>query len=397
MIIWKYQIGDVVHDDNRHFVITDRKIEEKIYSNTNKKYKYKMYQYTCFKCGWSDGWIEESNLTKGRRCRCCTGQIAVKGINTLGDKRPDLIQYFENHEDAFCVLPRTDNVKVNIICPLCKNKIKITPDHLTTRGFTCRKCGDGFSYPEKFLYNLLQQVNASFITQLNSSHFSWVGSFRYDFYLCDYNCIIETHGRQHYENIQEAELKIIQKNDKNKKELAEKNSIDYIVLDCRESSVNWIKNSICNSELSSFFNLSNVNWQECHQHSIHSLVKVVSDCWNEHQEWSTQNICNYVGLKKTTVVKYLKQAKELGWCDYSTELSYQRRRISISRGNSIPIKVYKDGCFLFTYPSATKLANDSKDLLGVRLTVSSIRDVCRGICKTYKGYYFEDTTEVNYV
>lgn len=394
MAIWKYQVGDIIQDDKRHFRITDRKIEEKIYNNKNKKYKYKMYKYQCFKCGWDEGWIEEGNLIKGHQCRCCIGQIVVKGINTLGDKRPDLIQYFENCEDAFCVLPRTDNRKVNIICPLCNNKIEITPDHLTTRGFTCRKCSDGFSYPEKFIYNLLQQINVRFITQLNNSHFDWVGNFRYDFYLSDYNCIIETHGGQHYGSIKEEELKKIQDNDKNKKELAEKNGVNYVVLDCRESTIDWIKNSVNNSLLLSLFDLSNINWQECHERSINSLVRVVSDCWNEHRDWSTKIICDYVGLKKSTVVKYLKQAKELGWCDYSTELSYQRRECSAFRNNSIPINVYKDGRFLFTYPSAAKLANDSKDLLGVELNITSIREVCRGVCKAHKGYYFKDVKEL---
>lgn len=394
MVIWKYQIGNIIQDDKRHFIITNRKIEEKIYHNKNKKYKYKMYKYQCFKCGWTEGWIEESNLTKGHQCRCCAGQIVVKGINTLGDKRPDLIQYFENHEDAFRVLPRTDNRKISIICPLCNNKIKITPDHLTTRGLICRKCNDGFSYPEKFIYNLLQQMNVRFITQLNSSHFDWIGSFRYDFYLSDYNCIIETHGGQHYNGIKEEELKKIQDNDKNKKELAEKNGVNYVVLDCRESTIDWIKNSIYNSLLLSLFDLSNINWQECHKYSINSLVKTVSDCWNEHQDWSIKIICDYVGLKKSTIVKYLKQAKELGWCDYSTELSYQRRGFSTPKNNAIPINVYKDGQFLFTYPSAAKLANDSKDLLGIELNIASIREVCRGICKAYKGYYFEDVKEL---
>ena len=30
---------------------------------------------------------------------------------------------------------------------------------------TCRKCSDGISYPEKFLYSILEQLNIDFETQ----------------------------------------------------------------------------------------------------------------------------------------------------------------------------------------------------------------------------------------
>ena len=165
-IEWKYKIGDRIKNKKQDFIITDKKFERKTYKN-NKTYNYKWYKYHCNVCGWNDGWIKEYELSIGHGCRCCAGQIAVKGINTLGDKRPDLIKYFKNPEDAFTVLPRTDSRKIDLICPLCGSESKILPAKLTTRGFRCRFCDDGFSYPEKFVYNFLKQLNTSIITQLN--------------------------------------------------------------------------------------------------------------------------------------------------------------------------------------------------------------------------------------
>ena len=103
---------------------------------------------------------------------------------------------------------------------------KVEPDKLTTRGFKCRLCDDGFSYPEKFVYNFLKQLNIPVITQLNKKHFSWIGSYRYDFYLNQCDCIIETHGKQHYidDHGMDRLLKE-QENDKNKEQLARNNGI----------------------------------------------------------------------------------------------------------------------------------------------------------------------------
>ena len=66
---FKINIGDVFKDDKRDMSITDRKYKERIKKDGNKE-NQKWYKYTCNKCGWTEGWIEEGKLLSGQGCSC---------------------------------------------------------------------------------------------------------------------------------------------------------------------------------------------------------------------------------------------------------------------------------------------------------------------------------------
>ena len=89
--------------------------------------------------------------------------------------------------------------------------------------------------------------------------FSWSNRKRYDYYLSDYNCIVEIHGAQHfyYTGLSERTLEEEQKNDNWKKDIAIKNGIErenYVVIDARDTSLDSIKSQVKNSKLSEFYN-----------------------------------------------------------------------------------------------------------------------------------------------
>ena len=158
-------------------------------------------------------------------------------------------------------------------------------------GLSCF-CNDGISYVEKFMYNALKQLDIKFSTQLSKTVFKWCDKYRYDFYF-EYNnkqYICEINGLQHYEesfknvksNRNRRTLKEEQKNDKLKKELALKNDIkedNYIVIDCRYSELEWIKEHILNSNLAKIFDLSNIDWLKCHEFACCTRVKEACDLW----------------------------------------------------------------------------------------------------------------------
>ena len=82
-------------------------------------------------------------------------------------------------------------------------------------------------------------------------------------------------------------LKNQQENDKNKYELAINNGIkpsNYIVIDCRYSDLDFIKNNIINSRFNKIFDLSNIDWLKIGQDSEKSIVKEVCDYWCFHNE-----------------------------------------------------------------------------------------------------------------
>ena len=180
-------------------------------------------------------------------------------------------------------------------------------------------CSDGFSTPEKFLYYLLKYLKVDFITQLNKSTFKWCGKYKYDFYIPSLNIIIETHGIQHYKETNRGRsLKEEQENDRIKKELALDNNIDkYIVIDCRYSDVNWLKDNVVKS-LSTYFNLINIDWNIIFEKSYSNIIKEVCYYYNKYNnnEEIYDEISSVFNICKDTIRKYLKIGNELNWCVY---------------------------------------------------------------------------------
>lgn len=198
---------------------------------------------------------------------------------------------------------------------------------LNRAGFGCNACSDGISYPEKFVICLLNQLKIKFIPQLSIKYFSWCDKYRYDIYINSINGIIEIHGIQHYEDINGSwgTLEEIKNNDLIKEQLAKQNYINnYLILDCRQSDIDWIRNSIMTSILPFLlkFNESDVDWLKCHEYACNSLVKEVCDLWN--QGLTTTEIGDKVGLFNGTISDYLKKGRKLGWCDYTIKQSRQR-------------------------------------------------------------------------
>ena len=104
-------------------------------------------------------------------------------------------------------------------------------------------------------------------------------------------------------------------NDKNKKELAIENGIkpeNYIVIDCRYSELEFIKNNILHSRLNEIFDLNNIDWIKIGQDSEKSLVKEVCDYWHLHNEinnegLTTTDLEKVFKLGKSTIIRILQK------------------------------------------------------------------------------------------
>lgn len=375
-----YNVGDNIKTD--HIDIT---ILEKYY---NKNYKY--YKFKCNICGWEDGRIDESHIKSRKKCGCCSNQVVVEGINDIPTTDSWMIKFFQGGYDEAKQYTKGSGKKINPICSDCgkikPNKIKISTIS-ENMSIGC-SCSDRRSYPEKFVTELLKQLNIEFETE---KRFEWANNKKYDFYIPEYNMIIEVHGGQHYEKSSRGRtLEEEQYNDKYKKCLALNNNIDsYIVIDARKSNLEWIKNSIIKSKLSSIFNLSNVNWSKCSEMGTTNLIKVASDIKRNNPEMTTTQIGKIIGRSTESVSKYLKVGTEMGWCDYIPKNDSKlvgSKNGKMSRSKSID--VYKDGVFLGTVSSGKELDRVSLDRFGVKLigrnAIKSYKDG-----KMYKGYEFK--------
>jgi len=283
-----------------------------------------------FKCSKNPNHVSElksiNSLAQGKQ-----KNIDCHQCNSIKETNKELIKYFINKEDA-CNYSHGSSKSVAMKCPDCGYEKNLKIDSLSLRGFCCPKCSDkGFSYPEKFLFGVFEQLlNKNFQTQLSKRIFEWCKNYRYDFYIPEINCITETHGRQHYEvrnGCNWDSLEKIQENDKQKEQLAKENDIKhYIIIDCRESTLEWIKSSIMNSKLSTLLNFKedDIDWLKCHEIGCRNLVKVVCDLWNNGMK-NIKSIENELRIEKTTVVKYLKQGEKLDWCNYDPKEEMKKK------------------------------------------------------------------------
>jgi len=248
--------------------------------------------------------------------------IDCNQCNSLSITHPEIVKYLANKDDAY-KFSKGSNKKILTKCPECGYEKEKSIYDFVLSHFNCSRCGDGISYPEKFTFNFLEQLKSNFKTQLTKTSFDWCSNYKYDFYINNIYCVIETHGEQHYiePNGNWDSLKKTQENDKNKEQLAKENGIkNYIVIDCRISNLEWIKTSIMKSELPTLLNFkeSDIDWLKCHEISCSSLVNVACNLWKNGIN-NTNKIALELKIDRTTAVKYLKQGAKLDWCDYDSK------------------------------------------------------------------------------
>lgn len=405
---FKYNIGYTIKDKKRNMTITGTFLKDK--NQFSKKYnkyyicKERWYSYICNNCGWDDGEISEHNLDNGNGCRCCGNKIVIQGINDIPTTAPWMVKYFQGGYDEAKLYSKHSNQKIYPICPDCgrvRQKLKIISDIYADHSIGC-SCKKGISYPEKFFIKLLEQLNINFIYQVTKAQLSWIGKYRYDFYLPDYNCIIELHGLQHYKdsgtNSVFPTLKETQENDRIKKELAINNNISaYIVVDCRYSNIDFIKASITNNQLlSNIIDFSKCNWYICHMYAEGSMFFKACELKKENPLYSTGDIGKILHLSLSTVYKYLIEGNKLGLCYYNAKEDRTRCSMKNGRKGIYEINVInKDtNSIIATYQSSKILSENSIQDFGVFFNYEQLLKAAKQ-GNTYKGYKFKYTKDLN--
>lgn len=322
---YKYNIGDIA---NGVLILNRYRI----------KNMYKYYDYQCLKDGYI-GHIREDHLITGNICPACVNKAVVVGINDIATTHPDMADLLLYPDDKF-KYTFSSSKKVYFKCPRCGNIIYTSLNNVSRHGLSCKKCGDGISYPEKVIFNFLSQVcelhkdnillqnyeiQKTFDWSKNISHqnLKLSGNKRYDFYIpLGTPIIIEAHGLQHYEewglhvHKNARSLAEEQENDELKMYIAISNGIlsqNYIQLDCRYSNIDYIKCSIMSSNLPELldFTESDIDWNECNKFATSSRVYEACDLWNDGNH-VVKDIANAMKMDRTTIRNYLRRGFELG-------------------------------------------------------------------------------------
>lgn len=242
---FKYDIGYIFGKTNNQMKIVSR-----------HRNPVKTYHTRCLTCGYEKN-IKESNVTTNKGCPVCDNKIIIHGINDMWTTNPELAKLLANPNDGYKYSQHSQK-KLIWKCPFCNSNSKpLSVDYISIYGLHCPKCSDGFSYPNKFIFNLLTELNIDFVPE---QIFEWSEHRLYDFYLPQYDCIIEAHGMQHYRDGYFTDFEDVHKNDIYKRKLALDNGIKkYIVVDCRFSKPDFIFQSICKSDLKDFIDITKID------------------------------------------------------------------------------------------------------------------------------------------
>lgn len=288
------------------------KIYGKYKNGKDKKYKY--YDYVCINCG-AVGTKDEGSIRKGKGCYKCGPKINKKylnvGVNDLKTKIPNIEEYLLYKQDSE-KYSYNSSKSIYFVCPICKNIVKRKIVNFYRNGINCPNCSDSISFSNKFIFNFLKQCDVHFETEKS---FEWSGKRRYDFYIPNLDIIIEVNGDQHYNGFNFSNKECIQLNDENKKQMAIKNGVkNYIVLDCRKSELEFIRNSIEESDLPKLIDISMVNWGVCEKSCITSLGRKIINLFNDGRV--VKDIAEILNISKQCVCKYLKIGNKYNICNY---------------------------------------------------------------------------------
>lgn len=234
---------------------------------------------------------------------------------TIGEESPLFANYLLNKQDEQIHIGSAK--KVDWICPSCGKIVygKSVNKVISRKSIPCNICNDGVSRPEKIVASALSQIGVKYVSQKT---FEWSRRKRYDFYLPDYNSIIEVHGAQHYgfgfKNLSGVSLETQQENDKEKEAIAKENGIcAYFII----NASNTLSTNII-AQLSSVLLQLGITAiilpSSCEKEIMESKIAQAAKLWN--LGLMSGEISKTIGVQVNSVIKYLKIASAAGMCEY---------------------------------------------------------------------------------
>lgn len=269
-------------------------------------------------------------MKRGQGCSFCSGRNVIIGKTDLWTTQPDICKYLFDKDDGY-KYSAYSNQKIKFKCPFCQEDLGYkTIANVTKQGISCNRCGDGISYPNKFLYSLLSQLNVNYIPEAG---YQWcifpsfndsqqISHGRFDCLIENMKLIIEMDGglghgnRKHSKSHVSIEEQIYR--DNQKELMAEKYGYKLIRINCNyaghDDKFNICKNAILNSDLSIIFDLSNINWRKIDKDSHKSILYEICELYNSGL--SSSEIASKLLLNQSTVIDYLHKGNQLQLCSF---------------------------------------------------------------------------------
>jgi len=367
-----YKVNEIIKDEKRNLLIL-----EQFYING-----YRYYKYECLNCRYI-GTIAESHLKEGKNCSICSHQKVQKEINSIWATDNELVKYFVNEEESY-KYPHYSEQSIKVKCPDCGSIRKISIISLYINGFTCPKCGDGISMPNKMMFNVLEQL-------LELDNFKreyspeWIGRRLYDFYFI-YNekeYIIEMdgglgHGNMVYNENNMTSEESLEIDDYKDKMAVEHGMQKPIRIDCNPSKFDYIKNNILmDDRLNKLFDLSKIDWNNVFQYTLTNQMKEACDLWNDGK--NVKEISNVFKISTGAIRRYLNDGNKLNLCHYNGSENSKNSNIR----NVICIE------YNLMFNSITECVEQLSKMLNLKFNICNISEVCKGNRKTHNKLHFE--------
>src|SRR5699024_8641734 len=200
---------------------------------------------------------------------------------------------------------------------------------VTQCGMSCDLCSSGFSKNERLVSIILTKIKEGYVTQKEFSDCRIKQPLPFDFYLPQYNMVIETHGAQHYEEVKFYKTnEHTLKSDRIKKKYCKDNNIQYCEINCSSGknidTINQLKEIIK-------IDLTEQELKECMWESMHNtdgiditLIQNLYDCY-----WSQKEISEYTDCGESRIRNILEN---LGYNVKYRYYSFDRSLINMVTG-----------------------------------------------------------------
>lgn len=369
-----YKIGEVINN---------KKILEKIIlDRDDSRHRCFAYRVECQICK-NIYIIREDHVLTSKGCKECS-HIDEK---LICNARPDLKIYFQEKDLRYFYTKSVgSSLKLDFICPICKEVKHIAINTLCRSGLGCTNCSDKISFGEKFFRNILEQLSVNYIYQFKFKNTTLYNDKEYkpsyDFCIPSMKLIIEIDGEQHYEdnnffNNNQKEKDII------KDKFASDNGYELIRILYKSYDYDNFMYNIT-TKLNKYFSFDNIDITTALHYATNPLVKLFSELWNDGL--GTMQIVNKTSYDKSIVTKYLKLSNELGFTDYSFEKSRKRgREVAASKRRKSIVCIETNDIF----ESCKKCSEVSIEKFGLRIGETSIRNNIKGYSKSAGGLHFK--------
>ena len=261
-------------------------------------------------------------------CPVCSGMQISKGYNDIATTDKEIAVLFLNEEDTY-KYGRCSNVKADFKCPTCGCVVHKSINQVSKdREIRCPICKDGISYPNKFIFNILLQIEDK-LDFLKREYcpkwcrFEYQGKKRkgiYDIYfgINGKKYLIEMDGGLHfkYNNMNGQTVEDSKFIDSEKDRLALENGTQLIRINCNykgfEDRYEYVRDNILSSVLGTILPISLVDFDNANVKSQTSLFLETCRLWNEG--YKVQEIIDELKITKCLASSYLNTGNKYGLC-----------------------------------------------------------------------------------